>query len=94
MKHINVGIIGVSGYTGLELVKMLINHPKFNLNYVANSTGGEALNELHPSLSSVCELDVKKADVDECASSCELVFLAVPHKTAMAFVKPLILILM
>ena len=88
MSVINVGIIGVSGYTGLELVKMLVSHPTFNLNYVANSTGEITLNELHPSLSSVCELEVKKADVDECADSCELVFLAVPHKTAMAFVKP------
>lgn len=85
---INVGIIGVSGYTGLELVKMLINHPMFNLNYVANSTGGEIIDELHPSLSGVCSLEVKKADVDECVDCCELVFLAVPHKTAMAFVKP------
>lgn len=85
---INVGIIGVSGYTGLELVKMLINHPKFNLNYVANSTGGISLDELHPSLSGVCSLEVQKADVDVCADSCSLVFLAVPHKTAMAFVKP------
>ena len=85
---IDVGIIGVSGYTGLELVKMLINHPQFNLNYVANSTGETTLDELHPSLSGVCELEVVKADVDECADCCELVFLAVPHKTAMAFVKP------
>jgi len=88
MSKINVGIIGVSGYTGLELVKMLINHPTFTLAYVANSTGGTTINELHPSLSGVCELEVKKADVDECAGSCSLVFLAVPHKTAMAFVKP------
>ena len=87
-KKINVGIIGVSGYTGLELVKMLINHPTFNLNYVANSQGDTTLDELHPSLSGVCSLEVKKADVDECSSVCELVFLAVPHKTAMAFVKP------
>jgi len=85
---INVGIIGVSGYTGLELVKMLINHPQFNLKYVANSTGETTIDELHPSLSGVCSLEVKKADVDECADCCELVFLAVPHKTAMAFVKP------
>ena len=88
-KKIDVGIIGVSGYTGLELVKMLINHPIFNLNYVANSTGETTINELHPSLSGVCELRVNKADVDECAASCALVFLAVPHKTAMAYVKPL-----
>jgi len=88
MKMINVGIIGVSGYTGLELVKMLINHPTFNLSYVANSTGNIKMDELHPSLSGVCELEIQKADVDVCASACELVFLAVPHKAAMAFVKP------
>ena len=89
MSVINVGIIGASGYTGLELVKMLIEHPNFNLNYVANSTGETTLSELHPSLTGVIDCDVEVADVDEVAKKCELVFLAVPHKTAMAFVKPL-----
>ncbi|MBU1217577.1 N-acetyl-gamma-glutamyl-phosphate reductase [bacterium] len=90
MSAINVGIIGASGYTGLELVKMLLKHPKFKLSYIANSEGGTTINELHPSLSGVCEDEVKKADMDECAALCELVFLAVPHQTAMAYVKPLL----
>jgi len=89
-KSINVGIVGATGYTGLELVKMLINHPTFNLNYIANSEGGTTINTLHPSLNGVCEDIVVKADVDTIAKDCELVFLAVPHKTAMAYVKPLI----
>ena len=87
---INVGIVGATGYTGLELVKMLVNHPQFLLNYISNSEGGTTINALHPSLNGVCEDEVQKADVDEIAKSCELVFLALPHKTAMAFVKPLI----
>ncbi|MCK4874406.1 MAG: N-acetyl-gamma-glutamyl-phosphate reductase [Sulfurimonas sp.] len=86
----NVGIVGASGYTGLELVKILINHPKFDLSYVSNSEGGVMLSELHPSLSGVYECKVLKADIDEIAQECELVFLALPHKTAMAYVKPLI----
>lgn len=90
MSAINVGIIGASGYTGLELVKMLLKHPSFKLNYIANSEGNTTINELHPSLSGVCEDEVKKADMSECAQMCELVFLAVPHQTAMAFVKPLL----
>jgi N-acetyl-gamma-glutamyl-phosphate reductase len=90
LNAINVGIVGASGYTGLELVKMLLKHPKFKLNYIANSEGETTINELHPSLSGVCEDAVKKADMDECAELCELVFLAVPHQTAMAFVKPLL----
>lgn len=87
---INVGIIGVSGYTGLELVKLLLSHPHFKLAYVANSEGGTSLDKLHPSLAKVCDLEVKKADFDECASSCELVFLALPHQSAMAYAKPLL----
>ena len=90
MSAINVGIIGASGYTGLELVKILINHPKFNLSYVSNSEGGVMLSELHPSLSGVYKCKILKADIDEMAQECELVFLALPHKTAMAYVKPLI----
>jgi len=87
--RIKVGVIGASGYTGLELLKMLIYHPTFDLSYVANSEGGVSVDKLHPSLKSICALEVKKADVDECADICDLVFLALPHKTSMAFVKPL-----
>ena len=90
MNVINVGIIGASGYTGLELVKILIKHPEFNLNYVANSEGSTTINELHPSLNGVCDLEVKKADIEDVVLHCELVFLALPHKTAMEFVKPLL----
>ncbi|MFA5215370.1 N-acetyl-gamma-glutamyl-phosphate reductase [Sulfuricurvum sp.] len=83
MNLINVGIIGVSGYTGLELVKMLVEHPIFTLTYCANTEGATSLSELHPSLLGVCDLAVEKVDLDQAASSCELVFLALPHKTAM-----------
>ena len=90
MNLINVGVVGASGYTGLELVKILIKHPKFYLSYVSNTEGGVMLSELHPSLSGVYDCKVLKADIDELANKCELVFLALPHKTAMAYVKPLI----
>ena len=89
-KKINVGIVGATGYTGLELVKILLKHPNFDLVYIANSEGGTTINKLHPSLNGICEDEVKKADVSEMAELCELVFLALPHKTAMAYVKPLI----
>jgi len=88
-RNINVGIVGATGYTGLELVKIVIKHPNFYLSYIANSEGGTTINTLHPCLNGVCEDVVQKADVDDIAKRCELVFLALPHKTAMAFVKPL-----
>ncbi|MDP3292558.1 MAG: N-acetyl-gamma-glutamyl-phosphate reductase, partial [Sulfuricurvum sp.] len=90
MKAINVGIIGVSGYTGLELVKMLVSHPTFNLLYCANTEGATTVAELHPSLMGVCDLNVEKVDIDRAASTCELIFLALPHKTAMQTAKGLL----
>ncbi len=90
MSVTNVAIIGASGYTGLELLKMLIKHPHFKITYVANSEGNMSLKDLHPSLAGVYECDIQKADIDEVAKVSELVFLALPHKTAMAYVKPLL----
>ena len=89
-EKIKVGIIGASGYTGLELIKILINHPRFEFNYIANTEGSMSIDNIHPSLVDVCDMNVQKADVNDVAFSCELVFLALPHKTAMAYVKPLI----
>lgn len=85
-----VAIVGASGYTGLELVKILLNHPKFEIAYIANTSGDSSISELHPSLEGVVDMEVKKADAKEIASSCELAFLALPHKASMSFAKELL----
>lgn len=90
MKKITVGIIGVSGYTGLELLKMVIDHPVFELTYCANSEGGVSLDELYPALSGVTSLKVEKANASEAAAKAEVMFLALPHKTAMNTAKELL----
>ena len=92
MKHnkVSVAIVGASGYTGLELVKLILNHPNFDIKYLANTTGNTTINQLHPSLNSVCELEVKKANASDIASTCELAFLALPHQHSMGFAKELL----
>lgn len=87
---INVGIVGASGYTGLELVKMLINHPQFVLKYLATTTGDTVIEALHPSLVDVISYPVEKASVESVVEHCQLVFLALPHKASMGFAKDLI----
>jgi len=87
---IKVGIVGASGYTGLELVKMLLNHPGFELKYLATTTGDTTIEQLHPSLEDVITLPVEKADTKGVATHCQLVFLALPHKASMGFAKDLI----
>ncbi|MDY0052883.1 MAG: N-acetyl-gamma-glutamyl-phosphate reductase [Aliarcobacter sp.] len=86
----NVAIIGASGYTGLELIKILINHPKFNISYIANTTGDINVQDLHPCLKGVIDLDVSLANAVDVAKVADLAFLALPHKASMAFAKDLL----
>ncbi|HEY9128920.1 MAG TPA: N-acetyl-gamma-glutamyl-phosphate reductase [Sulfurovum sp.] len=87
---VKVGVVGASGYTGLELVKMLVSHSGFELTYLATTAGDSTIEQLHPSLQDVISLPVEKADADAVAESCELVFLALPHKASMGFAKTLL----
>ncbi len=85
-----VAVIGASGYTGLELLKLLITHPRFDIAYIGNTKGGIRTEELHPSLKSVFSGDVLKSDANEIAKVAKVAFLALPHKTSMSFAKKLL----
>ncbi len=87
---VKVGIVGASGYTGLELIKMLLNHPFFELVYLATSNGGEKIEDIYPALRGVFHYDLEKSDPLIVAGRCDLVFLALPHKTSMSFAKELL----
>ena len=86
----NIAIIGASGYTGLELIKILLTHPEFKITYIANSTGEENVQDLHPCLKDVVNIEVSKANAKEVSEVADLAFLALPHKTSMSFAKELL----
>ncbi|PAF46167.1 N-acetyl-gamma-glutamyl-phosphate reductase [Helicobacter sp. 12S02634-8] len=90
MEKIPVGILGCSGYTGLELIKILLAHPIFELKYISNSSGDESLSAIHPSLADVLDMPVSKSDTQAVCEVCDLVFLALPHKSAMGFAKEIL----
>jgi N-acetyl-gamma-glutamyl-phosphate reductase len=81
-----VAIVGASGFTGLELIKIIHTHPKFELSYVATTTGDTTVEAMHPALKDVVKGDVEKVDLSYISDNCDLVFLAVPHKAAMELV--------
>ncbi len=86
---IKVGIVGVSGYTGLELVKILINHPIFELHTLCATESYSDIALLHPSLKNTLSMPIQEARIEQIAKECELVFLALPHQKAMEYVKAL-----
>jgi N-acetyl-gamma-glutamyl-phosphate reductase len=85
---IKTAIVGASGYTGVELIKILLNHPYFKIEGLFGSEGGEKIEKIYPFFKGVFEAEIQKADIEK-LKKFDLVFLAVPHKNAMALVKEL-----
>lgn len=71
---INVAVVGASGYTGLELLKILTVHPMFNVTYIGTSEGGEAVENMHPSLLHVATGVAQKSDASSIAKVASLAF--------------------
>ncbi len=93
MSTIPVGLVGVTGYTGMELARLLVGHPQFELvRATSRSEAGTALGELYPFLAGfpMADLVVSQPDPEDLASACKIVFLAVPHCTAMRYAKELL----
>ena len=81
---IKIGIAGASGYTGLELIRLLVQHPDVELAVLTSETfQGQNIAEVFPSLNGVVDLKLQPLD-DSIVKECEVLFLALPHTTAMA----------
>jgi N-acetyl-gamma-glutamyl-phosphate reductase len=81
-----VGLVGVTGYTGMELTRILLGHPGMRLTQVTSrKEAGQPLQKIYPFLqgTDLGELQITAPDSAALARNCDLVFLAVPHCTAM-----------
>ena len=81
---INVSVVGASGYTGVELLRLLVNHPQVNIvSVTSRQHEGAPISRAFPSLSGFCDLTCEALDVLSIAARADLVFTALPHKSAM-----------
>ncbi|WBU90197.1 N-acetyl-gamma-glutamyl-phosphate reductase [Cellulophaga omnivescoria] len=79
---INIGIIGGSGYTGGELIRLLLNHPKANINFVYSTTrAGKSIATAHPDL--LGQTDLKFTGTVNL--NVDLVFLCLGHGNSTTF---------
>ncbi len=84
--NIRVGLIGVTGYTGMELARLLATHPCMRLVLASSrAEAGKRLGNHYPFLEGLPGADViiSSPDAQAAAAACDVVFLAVPHGTAM-----------
>lgn len=83
---LRAGLVGVTGYTGMELSRILASHPSIRLTAATSrQDAGKRLDSLYPFLQGLpgAEIMLMEPDTKELARRCDVVFLAVPHGVAM-----------
>ncbi|MGE4596371.1 MAG: N-acetyl-gamma-glutamyl-phosphate reductase [Methylophilaceae bacterium] len=89
-EKIKVSIIGGTGYTGIELLRLLALHPNVSIDQITSrGDAGKKVKEVYPSLRGIlehCFVDSEKADL----SASDLVFFATPNGIAMNYAKKLL----
>ena len=86
--NINVAILGSTGYTGAELIRLIDNHPHFNITHLgANSQAGKKAHEVLPGIASHIGNQTLAAADAPLADDIALVFTALPHGAAAQSVK-------
>jgi N-acetyl-gamma-glutamyl-phosphate reductase len=85
------GIVGARGYTGEELIKLLLKHPDVRLTYLgATCEKAIPIAEVFPRFKGVLDLKCESFDVGKAAVKCDLLFLALPHTVSMDVVPQLV----
>lgn len=80
---IKASIIGVTGYTGTELLRCLLQHPQVELKYlVSRQYDGEPISKVFPRLSHRSDIKVSNTDYETVAKDSDIVFACLPHVTS------------
>ncbi len=87
---ISVGIIGGTGYTGVELLRLLAQHPQVELKVITSrSEAGTKVVDMYPNLRGFTDIKFTKPDIKD-FKKCELIFSATPNGIAMKYAKELL----
>lgn len=85
-----VGIVGATGYTGVELLRLLAGHSQVNVSVITSRTEqGQRVDALYPNLRGYYDLKFETPDVQALAR-CDLIFFATPHGVSMHMMRELL----
>ena len=77
MRRVRAGIIGATGYTGLELVRILKGHPHVDITYLASKNfAGKSMDQVYPF--TMEEILLEEINADKIKSNCDVLFTALP----------------
>src|SRR6187401_1762595 len=89
---VKIAILGGSGYTAVELIKILLRHPHAEVVAVTTrQEAGKPVSTIHPSLTNRCDLPMELFEPDALkAKGVQCVFGCLPHGASMESIPPLI----
>ncbi len=88
---LKVGVLGATGYAGVELLRILLKHPGVSLEAATSETyAGKRINEVYPSFLKNLDIVLEKPALSKLIHRCDFFFLALPHGEAMSWVPQLI----
>lgn len=88
---IRASIIGASGYTGIELVRLLSTHPQVSISHLVSETySGQSVSAVYPHLEHLTQLKFSRLDYRAITESSDVVFLAMPHGATAPIIKQLL----
>jgi N-acetyl-gamma-glutamyl-phosphate reductase len=89
-KNVTIGILGATGYTGIELVKILKGHPFVSRSFISSqSYAGQKLSDVFPEMKRICD-DILLAPDKTIDQSVDCVFSCLPHAASAALLMPFI----
>lgn len=88
---IKVGIVGVTGYVGIELLRLLQQHPAVTIVKVfTESYAGQEIAAIYPHLAGLTSIRGEQLDLDVIKKNCDVVFVSLPHGHAMPIAQSLL----
>lgn len=88
---ISIGILGATGYTGAELIRLLHVHPEARITYCSSRQyNGKPISAILEFLKGYFDMELEEFDASAIKSRCDLVFSCLPHGVSMAFIEQVI----
>ena len=89
-KKVRVAVVGATGYTGAELLRLMFGHPGIEVTTIAgHGKAGQKVASVLPNLHGTVSGDVASVDIDAIASSADAAFCALPHGASSPIVRKL-----